>query len=299
MSKGIYLLFKLILSLANKDTVSALNVTKAYIESGVDIIDCSVEVYPELKKYIDSLDILNKPKLCVSVALSNDIHSKKAKINKNCKKCGKCKEICSQNAINDFRVDFKTCVGCSHCKKVCKFDAIDIYRLNSFKSDIEKIKTENFKPDMLELHLSVKKKKEILEEFEFAMKNYSGNVSVCLSRKYLGTSKIIKLISKLKEMFEKYNPNHEFMVQLDGSSINNANDEYSSNLEALAFYNELKEIDCKFILSGGLNSKTIELLKLFNLKPYGLAFGSYARKIALEPIKLNNLVKDIKEFYQC
>lgn len=307
MSKGIYPLFKLILGLGNKDKEAAKEVSLIYSKLGIDLIDSSLEVYSELKDYLAKNGIdLNKTKLGISVALSGDIHAKKVKINKNCKLCGACALVCSAKAIEkiedgkgEYRVNSKKCVGCSHCKKACKYNAIDSYEINSFKDDIDFIKENNLKPAFLELHLSVKKKKEIIQSFKYVLENYKGNISICLSRRYFGSDKIKKTIAKLKKMFEQSCFGCEFTIQADGTSVNNANGEYSSNLEALAFYKELSDLGLNVIMAGGLNQKTVELCKMFNLKPCGLAFGSYARKIIDDSAKVQKLVYDVSEFYKC
>lgn len=303
MLKGTCLLFKLILGLGNKDIESVKKISTFYIKNGIDMIDCSADTILEIQKNLkaDNFD-LNRVKFCVSVALLGDVHTRKAKINKNCVQCSKCKNVCSEGAIekfeNKYRVNSLKCSGCGHCEVVCKHRAVDIYNYNSFFADIETIKNPEIKLDILELHLSIKKKKKILEAFSKVCKNYKGNISVCISRKYFGNEKINKLIKELKNIFDMYNPNFEFMLQLDGNSVNNANDEYSSNLEALAFYKQFSNLDYKIIISGGLNFKTIELLKLFGLKPYGLAFGSYARKLFnSDKTKASDLVLEVRKFY--
>lgn len=297
-------MFKLILGLGNKDKETAKEVSLIYSKLGIDLIDSSLEVYDELKNYLKQNGIdLNKTKLGISVALSGDIHAKKVKINKNCVSCGVCRSICSACAIekieNEYRINSKKCVGCSHCKKACKHNAIDSYELNSFKDDINFIKDNDLKPAFLELHLSVKKKKEIIQSFKYVLENYKGNISICLSRRYFGSDKIKKTILKLKELFEKSCSGYEFVIQADGTSINNANDEYASNLEALAFYKELADLGLNVIMTGGLNKKTVELCKMFNLKPFGLAYGSYARKIAKNQDEVQKLVQEVNRFYEC
>ncbi len=308
MSKGTCPLFKLILGLGNKDIDTSYKIAKNYANFGIDIIDMSAYLFSKLTdKYKLELK-QNNPnlKFCVSVALFGDIHNKKAKINDNCKKCLKCHKKCSQNAIEEkdgiLRVSYDKCTGCQNCKKVCNNNAIDIYEQNLLADDIEQIR--NNKPDILEVHLSIKKKKEILKYFENIMKIYNGDTSICLSRKFLSSQKAIKIIKQLYEIFLKYNNGFIFYVQADGSSINNASLEYSSNLEALAFYNEISQSiknlkNIKTIISGGLNNKTVELCKLFNLKPDILAFGSYARKLFNEDVnKAKELVLSVKEFYE-
>lgn len=300
-------MFKLILGLGNKDLESAIKIVETYLNTnGTDIIDLSAPVIYKIQNHLKNKNYdLNKVKFCASVALLGDIHNKKAKINKNCTQCEKCIEKCSQKAIeffeNSLRINQDKCVGCAHCKKTCKHNAVDIYEQNSFFEDIELLKNENIKLDMIELHLSIKKRKEILKGFKYILDNFKGDISCCLSRKHLSTLKTVKLIKELKEMFYKQNNNSVFWVQLDGSSVNNGNDEYKSNLEALSFYNEIKEQlpDINFAISGGLNSKTLELCKLFNLKPKCLAFGGWARKLAVNrPELVKDFISDIKGFYK-
>ncbi len=307
MSKGIYPLFKLILGLGNKDIEQINKTALIYAKNNIQMIDCALSVFEPLKSFLiqNNIDV-SKIKFCTSIALLGDVHNKKAKINKNCKRCNKCKDICSQKAIENFNNELKVntikCCGCRACEKVCKNNAVDIYEINTYDDDLEQIKSfkkncSNLIPDVLEVHLSIKKRKKILKEFEQILKIFRGDISICLSRKYFGIEKAIKIINELKELFDKYNKNSEFYVQLDGSSINNANSEYKSNLEALAFLSSVENLPYKFIISGGINDKIIELCKLLNLKPYGFAFGSWARKIAHDEELVRKFVNDTAEFY--
>ena len=296
-------MFKLILGLGNQDIETSKKIAYIYSQSNIDIIDSSFEVFKEIKKFLEDKSIdTSKIKFCVSVGLLGDIHNKKAKINKNCAKCKKCISFCSQKAIEitneEIKVNSKKCIGCSKCRHFCSFGAIDIYEENSLENNIEQIKNNTLKPDILELHLDIKKKKKIIKDFEYVLKNYKGDISICISRKYFGIKKIIKLIKKLKEIFDKYNKGFHFMIQADGSSMNNADGEYSSNLEALAFYKELSDLGYDIIISGGTNDKTPYLCKLFNLKPYAVAYGSYARKTALgDEKKAQELVLKTAQLY--
>ena len=303
MLKGIYPLFKLVLGLGNKDLETIKKIALIYAKNNIQMIDCAVGVFEQIRDYLiqNKIDI-EKIKLCASVALVGDIHNKKAKINKNCKHCNKCVNICSQKAIETYNDELKInslkCCGCHACAKVCKNNAIDIYEINTLYDDLEFIKNSKIKPDVLEVHLSIKKRKKILYEFKNILNYYKGAISICVSRKYFGSEKIIKLINELKEIFDKQNNNSEFYVQLDGSSINNANDEYKSNLEALAFLSNVEKLNYKFLICGGINDKIFELCKLFNLKPYGFVFGSWARKIAPDETKVKKLVDSVVEFYK-
>jgi Fe-S-cluster-containing hydrogenase component 2 len=130
-------LFKLVCGAGNEDPDEVERLVFIFTLAGssmfdlsasTDIVDAAAEGIR--KAYEISLllgrNIRIKPYLNVSVGLKGDPHLRKAQINLNkCSKCGRCINVCKQEAIsNSFRVERYRCIGCGHCEVICPKAAI-------------------------------------------------------------------------------------------------------------------------------------------------------------------------------
>ena len=105
---------------------------------------------------------------------------------------------------------------------------------------------------------------------------------LCISvdRSGLGDKKLIEQVGQMVSIREPYTT----IIQADGVAMSGNNDEFGTTLQAVATAQmfENSKIPAYIMMSGGTNSKSIELAKLCNVKPHCLAVGSYARKIVKE-----------------
>ena len=104
--------------LSGKGGTGKTTVATSLSELAKDVIriDCDVDA-PNLYMFYKGNDI-EKNKF---------YGSKKATINElSCIQCGKCKEICKFNAIEDFKINSFLCEGCGACTLVCPKEAIKL-----------------------------------------------------------------------------------------------------------------------------------------------------------------------------
>ena len=71
------------------------------------------------------------------------------------------------------------------------------------------------------------------------------------------------------------------IIQADGVPMSGGADDYKTTLQAVAMAEVIQnaELPVYIMLSGGTNSKTAELAKLCGINYWGIAIGSWARKI--------------------
>ncbi len=276
-------LFKLVLGLGNLNMEQIKNLVNIYSNTQTDIIDLPPNqevvdlVFRELAKQNIKID---KFVYCLSFGLKDDKHNSCACVDKKkCIGCGKCVEMCSQNAIfkkeKNIVIDEKKCIGCQKCK--CK--AIS-YKNKYSVSDFDVIKLANKNNvKIIELHASIAKTKMIKEAFDNLNNNFDGIISVCFSREYLSEYKL----AKLTEYFIKKRQTKPLIIQADGFSMSGGDNTYFSTINAVScaqlFQKYLKFQNFYIFISGGTNEMTSELAKLSNIQYSGITVGSYARKI--------------------
>ena len=132
---------------------------------------------------------------------------------------------------------------------------------------------------------------------------YNGMLCISLDRSELGDKKLKERVSKMLSTRKPFTT----IIQADGIAMSGSNDEYGTTLQAVAtaqlFQNA--NMPAYIMMSGGTNTKSIELASLCGVKPNCLAVGSFARKIVKEYLesedllqnkeKLNKAVKIAKE----
>jgi Fe-S-cluster-containing hydrogenase component 2 len=265
--------FKLILGANNQDCIKISEIIKIYYEAGCRFFDISAskDVYNIIPD-----EIKKNSFICVSVGTSDDIHFSKCKINTSlCKKCNKCKNVCIQNAIDDkFSITEYKCIGCQKCKQNCSYNAIETYQKQALW-DFDLFNCI----DCIEFHISSKNKEEIFLKWKMLVENFDGYISISTSRKYFSDTELTFILSKMLEI-----KNNKIIIQADGNSMTGGDDDCLSSLQALSccdFINKnFKNIPV--FLSGGVNDKTYNLAKMFNLDVTGISVGSFARKIIEE-----------------
>ena len=132
--------------------------------------------------------------------------------------------------------------------------------------------------DCIELHAG--DEKDCFEKWELLRKCFSGMLSICIGRKKFSDEKMIEILEKLLRDRKPYST----IIQADGSPMSGGVDDYESTLQAVAAGNLVKRADLHqyVIVSGGTNSKTMELSKICGVDINGVAVGSFARKIVAE-----------------
>ncbi len=268
--------FKLVCGAGNESVEEVRRLVKLYSDAGCKVFDLSAK--PEI------INAASDAKYkCVSVGIKGDPHILKAKINSNCTNCGKCKEVCFNNAIINApaQIQEERCLGCTKCASICPFNGIDLI---SKDVDLNKI-LPTIIPlgiDCIELHATAGDEDETDEKWNTINRLYNGMLSICIDRLNLGNKKVISRIKRLVATRKPYTT----IIQADGIPMSGSDDDYKTTLQAVAMAEIIQNEDLPvyIVLSGGTNSKTLKLAKLCGIKYHGIAVGSYARKIVKEYI---------------
>lgn len=285
-------ILKLICGAGNEDFEEIEKLSFIYASAGFNMIDTSacIEAVNAVKEGIKKAGKEGQVKICVSIGLQGDIHVSKAVIDETkCAACGKCAQICPQNAVIEtgsrFFIDEKKCIGCGKCIKICLNRAV---KAENKYSAPEKMLLPllNAGIDCVEFHCTSENENEILESWEKIKSIYSGQLSICMNRLKLGDERIISLLKRMTEGMK------DVIIQADGNPMTGGKDDYKSNLQAAAFAELIinSKINAEIILSGGTNSKTAEFARLCSLDISGIAIGSYARKLVKEYTKDKNFM---------
>ncbi len=282
--------FKLVCGAGNEDAVEVEKLVTLYSKAGCKFFDVSAnaKIVDIAKKALKNSKITDAY-LCVSVGIKGDPHVSKAYIDKEiCTNCGKCIPICPQNAIlkseKDVFINKPPCIGCGKCAEICPVNSINMH---SEPDDLNKILPPLIEKgiDCIEFHALSEDEDEILQKWSDINSMYSGLLSICVDRSRLGNIRLLKLIDKMLEIRTPYTT----IIQADGAPMSGEKDDYKSTLQAVAtaeifqkhFENKMIT-PCYILISGGTNSKSLELAHLCDINVNGVAIGSYARKIVKE-----------------
>lgn len=277
--------FKLICGAGNEDVIEVERLVALYSLAGCQLFDiCAKEnVIDAAKKGIKKSGITKDRYICISVGSESDQHFCKAKINNsNCTLCGNCKNVCLQNAINDlenkFSVNNTRCIGCKKCIEVCPKNCIELI---SQKTDLKEVlpKLINQGLDCIEFHVEGNES-DIEERWKIINDMFNGFLSISINRSKAGDNDIVELVKKMVNVRKPYTT----IIQADGVPMSGGKDDFNSTLQAISTADMFlsKKLDAYVIVSGGTNSKTLELAKLCNVDINGVAIGSFARKIVKE-----------------
>ncbi|MCX5811477.1 MAG: 4Fe-4S ferredoxin [Proteobacteria bacterium] len=282
-------LFKLVCGAGNEDLTEVRRLATIYTLAGAAMHDLSanVDVVEAAKKGIKTAyelapmmdrKIALRPFLNVSIGIKGDPHVRKAQIDKKvCTCCGKCIDVCRQEAIEeDFIIQEFRCIGCGDCEKACAFEAINFIHK---KADFDKILPECARAgvETMELHAVTEDDDAAIRDWRLLNRIIKDNfVSVCLDRSLLSNKRIIERIEKMYEI-----TGERMIVQADGVPMSGEGDDFNTTLQAVACADVVMKsgMPVMVLLSGGTNSKTGTLARQCGVFAHGVAVGSFARKI--------------------
>ncbi len=290
--------FKLVCGAGNEDAVEVEKLVYLYSKAGCSLFDLSanLEVVQAAKRGLERAGILDDRYLCVSVGIEGDPHIDKAEIIQNlCVKCGRCKNICPQNAIfENGRVNYvknKRCIGCGKCVDICEFKAIKMF---SQDVDLAKVLPPIIEEgiDCLEFHALIEDEAAVMRKWKILSHLYPNFLSICVDRSKIGNE---KLLNRVKKMIENRTP-YTTIIQADGAPMSGGCDDYKTTLQAVAMAEVFQDakLPVYILLSGGTNSKTMELSRQCGIMPNGVAVGSYARKLVKEYVSRDDFFENTK-----
>ncbi len=283
--------FKLVCGAGNEDAVEVEKLVALYAKAGACYFDLSarddvVLAAQEGLRRVVPADRLDDFYLNVSVGIKGDPHVSKADIDPGkCSACGKCVASCLQNSIGDregrYEINTTRCIGCGICVRQCPVNAISTY---SRTTPLDDVLPPLIKLGIhsIELHAVSDDEEGIYEQWQSINKYFDGVLSLCVDRSHLGDNQLIRRIKSLISGRRNFST----IIQADGAPMSGCDDKHETTLQALATAQIVQRANLPvfLMLSGGTNSKTAELAKLFGIPAHGVALGSYARKIVRELI---------------
>ena len=295
--------FKLVCGAGNEDVQEVEKLVALYAAAGCNFFDLSAneKVIDAAKRGLD----FSVPKekqgdfhFCVSVGIKGDPHITKALIDSTkCFACGKCVEICPQNALflenNTFKVTEIRCIGCGKCKNICPKEAINFYSKDKNLKEILPPLVEKG-IDCIELHATGEDENEADEKWQDINACFDGFLSICIDRSKLGNEKLVARIARFLTLRKPYST----IIQADGAPMTGGVDDFKTTLQAVAAAEIAQNANFPaFILvSGGTNSKSVELAKMCGINPNGVTIGSYARQIVKKYLKRDDFLTNEEIF---
>lgn len=291
--------FKLVCGAGNEDAEEVEKLVFLYSKAGARYFDLSAKEDVVMAAY-EGVKRANLPYnvfFNVSLGIKGDPHVSKAFINREmCVSCGKCFKSCAiQHAIvkgESYKVDIKRCIGCGFCIKTCPVKAIVI---KSDPKPISKVLPPLIKLglDSIELHAVTEDEDGAYRQWSDIKKVFTGMLSLCIDRSRLSDKKLLDRISR----FIRGRANYSVIVQADGAPMSGCDDNPATTLQSLATAQivDRANLPVFLMLSGGTNSQTARLAKLFSINAHGVALGSYARKIVSTHIDKKKFLSDKEE----
>ena len=142
--------------------------------------------------------------------------------------------------------------------------------------------------DCIEFHAISTDEKDVMEKWEQINEYFDGFLCISLDRSELGDKRLKERVWNMLKTRKPYTT----IIQADGVAMSGSNDEFGTTLQAVAtaqlFQNA--NMPAYIMMSGGTNTKSIELAKLCNVHPNCLAVGSYARKIVKDYLLADDLL---------
>ena len=284
--------FKLVCGAGNEDAKEVERLVTIYSLAGCNFFDLCAkpEIVDAAKRGLDRAGIKEDRYICVSVGIDGDPHITKAVIDQEkCVKCGKCKVICPHDAVvelDKYKVKKERCIGCGQCAVNCPKQAIEmVSQLQDYKEVLPKLIEKGI--DCIEFHAISTDEKDVMEKWDQINQYFDGMLCISIDRSELGDKKLKECVKKMLECRKPYTT----IIQADGIAMSGSNDEYGTTLQAVAtaqlFQNA--KMPAYIMMSGGTNTKSIELASLCNVEPHCLAVGSFARKIVKDHLLAEDL----------
>lgn len=277
-------MFKLVCGAGNEDCESVKRLVYVYAKAGCRFFDLSArkEILESAKAALKLANV-NDAMLCVSVGIKGDPHITKAKINESkCIKCGNCLRNCPNDAIySSIMIDEKKCIGCGICSKKCPTEAISMFEKDVNVKEILPYMVKNG-VEVLELHIMGHDKNDLASKWKVINECKPKFASICIDRENFGNK---ETLARIKEMIAYRKP-YTTIIQADGIPMSGADDTFKTTLQAVAMAEIIQNanLPVHIMISGGTNSKTRELAELCGIKYWGIAIGSWARKIIKEQL---------------
>ena len=280
--------FKLICGAGNEDCESVKRLVYVYAKAGCKVFDLSAkaEVLQSAKEGV-ALANSENVHFCISIGIRGDKHISKAEVNSSkCITCGNCTRNCPNSAIYPPNlIDEKKCIGCGKCAEKCPTNAIKMYEKDI---NIQKVLPELIKngAEIIELHIMGHDKKDLDYKWNIINRCSPKMASICIDRENFGNKEVL---SRIREMAETRKP-YTTIIQADGVPMSGSKDDYKTTLQAAAMAEIIQNANLPvyLTLSGGTNSKTMELCHQCGIYPHGIAIGSWARKIIKEYMELSD-----------
>ena len=285
-------MFKLVCGAGNEDCESVKRLVYVYAKAGCRFFDLSArkEILESAKAALKLANV-NDAMLCVSVGIKGDPHITKAKINESkCIKCGNCFRNCPNDAIfSSIIIDEKKCIGCGICSKKCPTEAISMFEKDVNVKEILPYMVKNG-VEVLELHIMGHDKNDLASKWNVINDCNPKFASICIDRENFGNK---EALSRIKEMIAYRKP-YTTIIQADGIPMSGADDTFKTTLQAVAMAEIIQNanLPVHIMISGGTNSKTRELAELCGIKYWGIAIGSWARKIVKEQLVTKDFWKN-------
>ena len=277
-------MFKLVCGAGNEDAESVKRLVYVYTLSGCKLFDISArKEILEAAKQGQKLAGTDDAHFCVSVGIKGDKHIMKASIDKTkCIECLVCCKNCPQSAIDEtIIVNKKKCIGCGICMHYCPQKAIETEEHDVDCAEILPYMVNNG-VEFLELHIMGHDKKDLEYKWNIINQCNPKYASICIDRENFGNKEVLERIRNMISMRKPYTT----IIQADGIPMSGGKDDYKTTLQAVAMAEIIQNANLPvyIMLSGGTNSKTAELANMCGINYWGIAIGSWARKIVREYI---------------
>ena len=288
-------MFKLVCGAGNEDCESVKRLVFVYAKAGCRFFDLSArkEILESAKEALKLANVYDAM-LCVSIGIKGDPHITKAKINDSkCIKCRNCLRNCPNDAIlTSIIVDEKKCIGCANCAKKCPTGAISMFDKDVNVKEILPYMVKNG-VDVLELHIMGHDKNDLAAKWQVINECNPKFASICIDRENFGNK---EALTRIQEMISVRKP-YTTIIQADGIPMSGADDTYKTTLQAVAMAEIIQNanLPVHIMISGGTNSKTKELAQSCDINYWGIAIGSWARKIVKEQIGADDFWTNIEQ----